>query len=224
MWIAFDIFPAQECLSGTPTTLFAQVENTDNGIGTASSQYLSNSEASYCVFTRVVAGQQGGVNEWYAANTDETILTFYENSGQFATGGGWIEDPNGSKGTFGFNGRYLKKDQAKGHMIYIFRGEYQNEMVDYVIKSNAVNALAFSGDEYPISATLQGKGTIQINRSSDGKLLLDMGNATFIATVIDTDNDDPDMFSITVYDRKGVAFKDVQFTELHGGNVVIHTK
>jgi beta-glucosidase-like glycosyl hydrolase len=228
MWIAFDLYPMDGCLVGTPTTRYAQVTDTGDsgdGIGTASATFNSASEASYCVVARLVAGDGGGVNQWYAAgNAEQAVLTFYENSGQFATGGGWINDPAGVKGNFGFNARYLKNNQAKGNLVYTYRGVYNGEMADFVIRSNVINALAFAGAEFPVPATLQGKCTIQINRSSDGVSLYSEGNATFQATVVDSgeNSGSGDTFSLIVYDKKGVVYKSVPETSLQGGNVVVH--
>jgi beta-galactosidase len=228
MWVAFDLYPDQGCLSSTPTTLYAQVSDTGtpgDGIGTASATFTSASEASYCVVARLVAGLGDGVNAWYTAGNAETaMLVFYEPSGQFATGGGWINDPGGSKGNFGFTARYLKKGQVQGHMVYVYRGLYQGEQADFIIKSNAINALAFGGASYPIPATLQGKCSLQINRSSDGSLLFSQGNATFQATVVDSGDSSGsgDSFSILVYDQNGLIFKNVSTSQLDGGNVIIH--
>jgi hypothetical protein len=84
--------------------------------------------------------------------------------------------------------------------------------------------LAFAGAEFPVPATLQGKCTIQINRSSDGVSLYSEGNATFQATVVDSgeNSGSGDTFSLIVYDKKGVVYKSVPETSLQGGNVVVH--
>jgi len=229
LWIAFDVYPMNNCLSGTPTTKYAQVSDTGtagDGIGTASSTFTSASEASYCAVARLVAGSSGGVNQWYTAdNADAAVITFYENSGQFATGGGWINDPNGNKGNLGFNARTNKKGQPQGQMVYIYRGTYNGVPADFVIRSNALSALAFGGKTYPIPVTLQGKGTIQINRSSDGALLYSEGNATFQATVVDSGMNSgigSDSFALVVYDKNGVVYKNVPTAPLQGGNVVVH--
>jgi hypothetical protein len=228
MWIAFDLYSMNDCLSGTPVaTQYAQVADTGDagdGIGTASSTFTSGSEASLCVSVRLVAGPGGGANEWYTADSAEAVLTFYEASGQFATGAGWIEDPDGGKGNLGFNARYLKKGQPQGHMVYVYRGLYNDVPADFIIRSNALNALAFDGTEFPISAILQGKCTIQINRSSDGAELYSEGNAAFQATVIDSgeNSGSGDSFSLVVYNKDGVSYKSVPTTPLQGGNVVIH--
>ena len=229
MWIAFDLYPVGSCLSDTPTTKYAQVSDTGtagDGIGTASTTFTSASEAGYCVVARLVAGSSGGANQWYTAdNAEVAAVTFYENTGQFATGGGWIDDPGGSKGNFGFNARYNKKGQPQGHMVYVYRGSYNGVPADFIIRSNALNALAFGGKTYPIPATLQGKCTIQINRSSDGALLYSDGNAAFQATATDSGQSSgigSDSFSLTVYDKNGVVYKSVPVTLLQGGNVVVH--
>src|SRR5439155_223132 len=52
MYIQFDIYTATSCGTGTPTTKVAPVSDTGtlgDGIGTATAQYSSSSEASYCV-------------------------------------------------------------------------------------------------------------------------------------------------------------------------------
>ena len=53
-------------------------------------------------------------------------------------------------------------------MVCVYRGTYMGVAADFVIKTNAITALSFSGSSYPISATLEGKATYQINRASDG--------------------------------------------------------
>lgn len=228
VWVAFDLYPDQSCLTGVPTTLYTQASDTGiagDGIGTASTTFTAASEASYCVVARLVAGPEDGTNAWYTADNAETaLLVFYENSGQFATGGGWVDDPGGSKGNFGFTARYLKKGQVQGHAAYVYRGVYQGEQADFIIKSNALNGLAFGGVSYPIPVTLQGKCTLQINRSSDGSLLYSEGNATFQVMVVDSGDNSAggDTFSIVVYDRNGVTYKEVPTSPLGGGNVVIH--
>ena len=164
------------------------------------------------------------VRFYAAGDADTAALTFYENSDQFATGGGWIDDPDGVKANFGFSAHYLKNGQAKGHLVYVYRGVYNGETADFIIRSNAINALAFAGAEYPVPATLQGKCTIQVNRSSDGVSLYSEGNATFQATVVDGGENGGagDTFSLRVYTKQGVVYKNVSETALQGGNVVVH--
>jgi len=72
-------------------------------------------------------------------------VDFYVNSGQFATGGGWVNDPSGSHGNFGFNARYNSTGSPKGQMVYVYRTLYNGVLADFIIKSNALNALQFSG-------------------------------------------------------------------------------
>src|SRR5207248_2224600 len=106
------------------------------GIGTATTTFTASSESSYRVVTKIVAGSSGGVNQYYTAPQGEAAgVTFYNNTGQFATGGGWITDPSGSKGNFGFNARYNKNGQPQGQMVYVYRGTYNSTPADFVIKS-----------------------------------------------------------------------------------------
>jgi hypothetical protein len=227
MWIAFDIYPAGSCGSGTPSTLYARVALTSTaGVGTAASTLNSTSEASYCVVSRLVAGNTGGTNLFYTApNAEVAGLDFYVNSGQFATGGGWVNDPTGSHGNFGFNARYNSTGSPKGQMVYVYRALYNGVLADFIIKSNALTALQFTGTTYPISSTLQGKVSVQVNRASDGLSLFSAGNYTFSATVTDSgqSGDSGKQFSLIVYNSSGVPYHQVASnTPLQGGNVVVH--
>jgi len=225
MWIGFAL---SDCDSGAlKETLYAQVADTGeagDGIGTASSSYMSMTEEFICVTVSLVAGPESGANEWYVAEDTDAVLTIYEPSGQFVTAGGWVVDPSGSKGNFGMNGKYLKNGRVQGNLVYIFRGDYNGEPAEFKVKSNAMNALAFGGAEFPVTTSLQGKATLKITRISDGVELFSEGNATFLATVMDsgTNGDAGDTFALVVYDKRGVEFKNVPETLLQGGNVVAH--
>ena len=245
MWIRFDIYSQASCGTGAPlTSKYAQVVDTGtagDGVGTARTTYTSTTENSYCVVARLVASASGGVNAWYTAPDAQTAaLTFYKNTGQFVTGGGWIVDPNTNRGNFGFNARYNKNGQPQGQMVYVYRdlytgpcstsptGECVGVQATYVVKSNSLTALGFTGTTYPIRANLAGKATITVSRASDGALMWSEGNATFDATVTDSGNSSgigTDNYSLTVTRNGGSApFKYVPRTTLSGGNVVIHLR
>jgi VCBS repeat-containing protein len=232
IWIAFDIFPAGSCGSGTPTTKYARIFDTGttgDGMGTATTTFTSSAENSYCVIARLVNSSSGGTNEWYASSSQAQAagIAFYNNVGQFVTGGGWITDPNGKKGNFGFNARFNKKGQPQGQMVYVYRGIYNDVQADFIIKSNALSALSFSGTAYPLSATLQGKCTIQINKSSDGTQLYSDGNATFVSKATDSGKSSGigwDSFELSVWDKNKALYKSVPSSLLSGGNIVVHQK
>jgi hypothetical protein len=153
-------------------------------------------------------------------------VDFYVNSGQFATGGGWVNDPSGSHGNFGFNARYNSVGSPKGQMVYIYRALYNGVLADFIIKSNVVSALQFSGTTYPISSTLQGKANVQVNRASDGYTLFSAGHYTFSLTVTDSGQNGTTgkQFSLIVYDSSAVPYYSVPAgTALQGGNVVVHS-
>jgi hypothetical protein len=110
-------------------------------------------------------------------------------------------------------------------MVYVYRGLYNGVAADFIIKSNSLTALRFSGTQYPISALLEGKCNIQINRAKDGASLYSDGNGTFSATATDSGQSSgigADSFAITVYDKNGTVYKTVPTTILSGGNVVVH--
>jgi hypothetical protein len=214
----------------------AQVADTGvvgDGIGTATSTYTSSTENTYCVLTKVVAGSAGGTNQYYTApNAENAVINFYNNTGQFVTGGGWITDPdNGRHGNFGFNARYNKNGQAQGQFVYVWRSTYQGVAADYIIKSNSLTALGFtqtasSSNGYPMTSTLQGKCTVQINRASDGLQLASQGNATFIATATDSglpSSNAGDALTLTL-NGSTLATKSFNNLPLNGGNEVIHIK
>jgi hypothetical protein len=229
MWIAFDIYPAGSCGSGTPSTLYAQVATTTTaGVGTATIALSSSSEVSYCAIPRLVAGITGGTNLYYvASNAQPAGVDFYQSSGQFATGGGWVIDPTGSHGNFSFNARYNSSGSPKGQKVYTYRALYNGVLADFIFKSNALTGLQFSGTTYPISATLQGKANVQISRATDGYVLFSAGNYTFSATITDSGQNGQSgkQFSLIVYDPSGVPFHSVPVgTPLQGGDVVVHSK
>ncbi|MCA1683599.1 MAG: putative Ig domain-containing protein, partial [Actinobacteria bacterium] len=153
MYVQFDIYSANSCGTGTPTaTKTAPVLDTGtlaDGIGTATAAYTSSSEASYCVVVRLIGSLTvNSVNAWYqATNALGAVITFYNNTGQFVTGGGWILDPAGGgngKGNFGFNARFNNSGAPQGQMVYVYRGLYNGQLADYRIKSNSLTSLGFS--------------------------------------------------------------------------------
>jgi uncharacterized repeat protein (TIGR01451 family) len=232
MWVEFDIYTGGSCLSGSPTSppivQVADVGTLGDGIGAASTTFTSSSDGAYCVIPKVVASG-GGTNQFYSVpNGDAAGFAFYTPTGQYATGGGWVPDASSSngKGNFGFNARYNNSNKPQGQMVYVWRGTYNGVAADFVIKSNSLTALSFSGTTFPISATLQGKATIQVNRASDGMQLYSDGNATFTATASDSGKSSgigSDSFALTVYDKTPVLYKSVPTTLLGGGNVVEHS-
>jgi hypothetical protein len=249
LYVQFDIYSATSCGTGTPmATKTAQVIDTGtlgDGIGTATATWTSSNEASYCVATKLIGSlTAGSVNGWYLPNSAEAaVITFYNNTGQFVTGGGWVTDggSTNSKGNFGFNARFNNNGSPQGQMVYVYRGLYNGVLADFRIKSNSLTSLGFScwngtayatcpigNTTFPAMAALQGKSTIQINRASDGYVLYSDGNSTFNASVIDSGQSSgigSDSFSLTVYDKNGVLYKQIGVPVaalLGGGNVVIH--
>jgi hypothetical protein len=65
-------------------------------------------------------------------------------------------------------------------MVYVYRAFYNGVLADFIIKSDALNALQFTGTTYPISSTLQGKTNVQVNRASDGLSLFSGGKLHFL--------------------------------------------
>lgn len=244
MWIRFDFNSGMNCGGTTSMTpKYVRVVDTGavgDGIGTARSTFTSSSDSVYCVVATLVASASGGTNTWYTASPSQpATVVFYNNYGQFVTGGGWITDPNANRGNFGFNARYNKSGQPQGQMVYVYRDLYSgpctingvaqtctNVPATYVIKSNSLTALGFTGKVYPIKANLSGGATLQVNRASDGASIFSEGGGTFDATVTDTGTSSGiglDDYSLTFTKKSGTSpFKYVPTSLLKGGNVVIH--
>jgi hypothetical protein len=224
MTVAFDIYAETACGTGSPlTTLTAGVADTGatgDGVGTATTTYTTNTETTDCVIARVTTNNYYDTNQNAAINT----ITFYKNLGQFVTGGGWVNDSASTNGhgNFGFNARYNSNGKAQGQMVYVWRGTYNGFAADYIIKSNALTALSFTGTTYPLSATLQGGATLQIVRASDGYLLASQGGGSFVATAKDTNGVGADTFALTY--TGATLNKSFDTLNLQGGNVVIHLK
>jgi hypothetical protein len=232
MKVAFDVF-GPTC-SGTPQTVVTSVTEGSalgDGIGTATASLLNpggTNDVTYCVVARIVGDSAADRNLYYTADYAQTAaVTFYLNSGQLAAGGGWIIDPDGSNGNFGFNARNTKKGSPKGQVVYVYRGSYGGVLADFVIKSNVITKLTFQVTSFPMSATLQGNSSIHVISVSDGAQLYGNSNATFSATVTDSGASSgigSDSFTLTVYDENGALYKALPSNPavtLSGGNVVI---
>jgi hypothetical protein len=75
-----------------------------------------------------------------------------------------------------------------------------------------------------MSASLQGKATIQVNRVSDGFQLYRDDKARFSAQTTDTGAHGGvgcDLLEVSVWDKNGALFKSVPASSLQCGNIVI---
>ncbi|HYM09638.1 MAG TPA: Ig-like domain repeat protein [Bryobacterales bacterium] len=146
----------------------------------------------------------------YYTGTGNTVLTVYDPSLGFTTGGGTIINPSsGAPGNFGFNVKYLKNGNVQGSLLYIDH----RATGDVMLKSNAMGGLAIPsvpGNE----AIFNGKATYQ-----------GVGNYTFITTAID--NGEPgvgkDQFGLQVNDPSNTAVPGLTFspTTITGGNIQV---
>jgi hypothetical protein len=213
MKVTFSIYAGQlgsvyKTISGIP------VSKTDApGIGVAVTTIDNLPENGYLIIVSIDA------NDYYRGPTsDPTVLTVYEPTGSFVTGGGWIWDPTGSKGNFGFNVKYTKSGKPQGHSIYVYReGGW-----DYIIKSNAWIGFAIDGNH----AYFEAKCVVQKYNPETGELLWAEGNYQFRVDVWDNDSNGAiDVYQIRVRDKNGVVYHEAGFDpygELQGGNIVIH--
>jgi len=141
------------------------------------------------------------INGNFYQGTGHTVLTVFDPSLGFVTGGGSIIH-NGYKATIGVSIKYLKSDKAQGSLLYI----EHRPTGDVVLKSNAIGSMAIVANE----AIPTGKATLN-----------GVGNHSFIARIID--NGEPgstDRFGLRVTNPAGAILIDLTFDpiQLSGGN------
>ena len=144
------------------------------------------------------------INGNFYQGTGHTVLTVFDPSLGFVTGGGQLIH-NGFKATIGVNVKYLKSDKAQGSLLFI----EHRPTGDVVVKSNAIGTMAIVANE----AKPTGKATVN-----------GIGNHSFIARVID--NGDPgstDRFGLRVTSPSGSILLDLTFDpiQLSGGNFLV---
>ena len=215
MQVTFSIYVGQLGPSNLyPTKPTVPVSPTETpGVGVATVAIDNLPENGYLIIVKI------DDNNYYCGPTsDATALTVYEPTGEFVTGGGWIWDPTGSKGNFGFNARYTKSGRPKGHSLYVYREGRWN----YIVKSNAWIGLAIEEGH----AYFEAKCVVQKYNPETEELVWAEGNYKFRVDAWDNDSDGGvDIYQIRVLDKDGVLFHEAGFDpfgELQGGNIVIH--
>jgi hypothetical protein len=141
------------------------------------------------------------INGNFYQGTGSTVLTVYDPSLGFVTGGGHLIH-NGYKASVGVNIKYLKSGNAQGSLLYI----EHRPTGDVVVKSNVIGTMAIVGNE----AMPTGKATVN-----------GVGNHSFIARIIDNGEPGPgDQFGLRVTSPTGVLLIDLTFDpiQLSGGN------
>ncbi len=163
-----------------------------------------------------------GVNAYYQSDLfDDVIITVYEPTGDFVTGGGWILDSDGNKGNFGFNVKYKKNGLPKGQFIYVYRtGDYK-----FRIKATAWLGMAIIEDH----SFFEAKCVVEQYDAETDELIWSEGNYIFRVDVWDNaeNEDSEDVFQILVYDKQGLVYYDSGFEPygfLQGGSIIIHTE
>jgi hypothetical protein len=134
-----------------------------------------------------------------------SLLTVYDPSLGFVTGGGEITNPNtGFPASFGFTMKFLKNGNTQGNLVYV----EHRPTGDVILKSNAVGPLAIVGNQ----GVVTGRATLS-----------DAGGYTFVLNVVD--NGEPgsaDLFGLQVQSG-GVSVPALTFAPviLDGGNIQV---
>jgi hypothetical protein len=160
-------------------------------------------------------------NAYYqSAPSEDVIITVYEPTGDFVTGGGWIYDSDGTRGNFGFNVKYKKNGLPKGQFVYIYRtGEYK-----FRIKSTAWLGMAIIEDH----SFFEAKCVVEQYDAETDELIWSEGNCIVRVDVWDNTGTEglEDIFQLRVYDKQGLVYYESGFDPygtLQGGSIVIHT-
>ncbi|MFW9816964.1 MAG: NosD domain-containing protein, partial [Candidatus Thorarchaeota archaeon] len=216
VYVTFYIFTGAVDLTSYLSYGPVQVEATEvDGVGVAILEIPNLPENGYLVY---VVLEDNPNSHFTASWSDAVILTVYEPSGDFVTGGGWMYDSYGNKANFGFNVKYRKNGLPRGQSIYVYRvGDWE-----YIVKSNAWLGMAIEDGH----AFFEGKCTVQKFNSLTGELIWDEGNYQFRVDVWDNDEaGGVDVYQMRVLDKYGVMFYEVGFNPvgyLEGGNIIIH--
>jgi probable HAF family extracellular repeat protein len=168
------------------------------------------------VGTYTVVGYVGGLYSGF----DESVLTVYDPSLGFTTGGGWFSWPDSDERTnFGYTMKYNKKGTNVQGSFLLIR-HLANGFI-YRVKSNAVDGLALSapGDDLAW-ATFSGKATYLAPGMDNPE-----GNNSFVVYV----EDDPDRFWVQVKDKDGEVIDEISVQApasetavgLSGGTIVV---
>ena len=236
-WVRFDVRDLNDVPIGAP--VFGQIADTGtvgDGIGSFSAQFSrkSSTETVWLVTTTLVANGNGDTpNLFYDAPIDDTgVIAIYQDTGQFATGGGTIPDGAG-KANLGFVARYDRKGKPSGQLVYEYTGMYNGKKATFTIRSSGLTGLAFSGTTYPVSATIAGKASITIVECSlhshhgfgwRNKVLFSARDWRFAAQATDTQakpSRGADAFAISIWNKNNELYKSVPATALSCGNITI---
>lgn len=186
--------------SGAPIVITAVITGQGGG-GTNTATCTTNSSVPVNVYD--VNFSVGG--NYYKGSAD-SVLTVYDPSLGFVTGGGTVKNPNnGYTANFGGNVKYLKSGQIQGSFLYI----EHRPTGDVMLKSNALGSLAIVGN----TAIITSKTTLS-----------GVGNYSLIATFVD--NGEPgttDQFGLKVTDPSNVGAPDLTYSPvtLTGGNIQV---
>jgi hypothetical protein len=168
---------------------------------------------------------EAAVGGGYYEGLGEDVLTVYDPSLGFATGGGWFYWPGtGEKTNFGFTMKYNKKGgNVKGSLLVI---RHVGDEEIYRVKSNALYGLALGSEDSFGWATFSGKSTYL-----EPDWLEPIGNYEFVVYV--EDRNEPgigiDRFWIEVHDKEGLVVPVMSMerdgptnaVEIGGGNIVV---
>ncbi|MFW9909309.1 MAG: OmpL47-type beta-barrel domain-containing protein, partial [Candidatus Thorarchaeota archaeon] len=202
---SFDV----ECVYGP-----ISVELTDiDGVGIAVLQIPTPCIGEYFV----IIGFDPNYNIYYTgADSSPVVISVVEASRDFVTGGGWICDPSGGKGTFAFVVKYKKNGLPTGNALYMYReGRWQ-----YIIKSDTWIGLGIEGKHAFFEAT-----GIVFRFNIDTGRLEHLGR-NFLFRIDIWDQKKADVFHITIYDENGLVFHqagDECGGLLKGGSIKIHS-
>jgi hypothetical protein len=225
--VVFDYYKSTNTSMTTRDGFCAAGTTSSAGVATCT---ISLGLDNWTVIARIVP------NDFFTeASSDPVVLTVYQPAtDKFVTGGGWVNDPQGSAanrhGNFGFTVRYKSGTTPSGQSVYVYRG---TDGYNYVIKSNSWQGggLSFGpSSSTSNSASFSGKCNVAVIDRATGLAVTGLGGGNYTFRVDTTDNGAPgssDTYGISVYSPTGSLFHQAGTTAsqlvLGGGNITVHS-
>jgi MBG domain (YGX type)/Carboxypeptidase regulatory-like domain/Bacterial Ig-like domain (group 3) len=192
--------------TGSPTVVTAIINGTTRTAMTSVSLKADN----YTIELELLANNQ------YSAEIEEAIVTVVDPGTGLATGGGWIVDPEGGRGHFGFTVKFLKNGNPQGNNIYIHLKSLDLAALgiagapagvrsyNIIFKSNSMSAMT-STTTAPLTAQFTGKNTIKAVDRLTGLTYSLSGaiNYNFQVDVTDNEDSSPDTYALRVWTTTG---------------------
>lgn len=157
-------------------------------------------------------------NNQYAADVEDAVLTVVDPGTGMTTGGGWVNDANGSRVHFGFTMKYVPSGNPKGNNIVSYHDNLDLSAYgapagirayNLIAKSNAMSAMLINSTTTPKTSTFTGKNNLwAVDRVTGISYNIGGGlGLQFEVDATDTDNTsnstNPDLYALRLWNTTG---------------------